>query len=83
TLLSFVLAMVMFPEVQAKAQQEIDAVVGLDRLPTVEDRPNLPYIENLVSETLRWQPAAPLGVPHMCTKDDECHGYRIPKGAIV
>lgn len=53
--------MVMFPEVQAKAQQEIDAVIGSDRLPTVADRPNLPYINKLVSEILRWQPAAPLG----------------------
>lgn len=57
----FVLAMVLFPEVQSKAQQEIDAVVGLDRLPTAEDRINLPYIERLVSEVLRWQPPAPIG----------------------
>lgn len=83
TLLSFTLAMVVFPEVQAKAQQEIDAVIGSDRLPTVADRPNLPYINKLVSEILRWQPAAPLGVPHICNKEDEYRGYRIPKGAIV
>lgn len=53
--------MVMFPEVQTKAQEEIDAVIGHDHLPTTEDVARLPYIDNIVSEVLRWQPAAPLG----------------------
>ncbi|KAF8607123.1 cytochrome P450 [Ceratobasidium sp. AG-I] len=82
-LLSFLLAMIMFPEVQAKAQQEIDSVISQDRLPTVEDRSRLPYIENLASEVLRWQPPAPLAIPHTCDKEDEYRGYRIPKGSIV
>jgi cytochrome P450 len=53
--------MVLFPEVQRKAQQEIDSVIGGDRLPTAEDRPRLPYVEALVAEVLRWQPVLPLG----------------------
>lgn len=60
----FMLAMVHFPEVQRKAQAEIDAVVGRDRLPTFADRDNLPYIVACVRESLRWKTAAPLGVPH-------------------
>jgi cytochrome P450 len=58
---AFFLAMNLFPEVQRKAQTEIDAVVGLERLPTLEDRPRLPYINALVKEVLRWNTVAPLG----------------------
>lgn len=46
-------AMVLFPHVQAKAQEELDRVVGMDRLPIWEDRANLPYIRGVVEETLR------------------------------
>jgi hypothetical protein len=53
--------MVLYPEVQEKAQREIDEVVGPDRLPTYEDRSNLPFMERLLLETLRWQPVGPLG----------------------
>ncbi|KAG9090340.1 hypothetical protein FS749_000640, partial [Ceratobasidium sp. UAMH 11750] len=83
TLLSFLLAMVMFPEARTKAQREIDAVIGIGRLPTAEDRANLPYVNALILEVLRWQPILPLAIPHVCSQDDEYRGYRIPKGAIV
>ena len=55
------LAMALYPEVQKKAQAEIDSVIGPDRLPTFEDRPFLPYINAVVKESLRWHVAAPLG----------------------
>ena len=58
---SFFLAMVLYPEVQKKAQEELDRVVGSDRLPTFADRKNLPYINALVKESIRWHPVAPLG----------------------
>ncbi|KAG8736382.1 hypothetical protein FRC10_009385 [Ceratobasidium sp. 414] len=83
TLLIFVLAMLLFPEAQLKAQREIDAVVGSDRLPTIEDRPKLEYVGRLINEVLRWLPAVPAGVPHACSEDNIYRGYRIPKGAIV
>ncbi|CAE6425428.1 unnamed protein product [Rhizoctonia solani] len=79
----FILAMALFPEAQAKAQSEIDEVIGPDRLPTFDDQPRLQYVQRLLLEVLRWQAPAPLGVPHMCTKDDEYQGYHIPKGAIM
>jgi cytochrome P450 len=47
---AFFLAMALNPAVQAKAQAEIDAVVGSDRLPTFADRENLPYVDALVKE---------------------------------
>ncbi len=60
-LLSFTLAMIQFPHIQAKAQAEIDAVIGNDRLPTFEDRDSLVYLEALVREVLRWHGPFPLG----------------------
>ena len=56
------MAMVMFPEVQRKAQAEIDQVIGPDRLPTLEDRKDLPYMDALVTEVLRFNPVTPLGL---------------------
>ncbi|CAE6451763.1 unnamed protein product [Rhizoctonia solani] len=83
SLKTFVLAMLLFPECQSKAQAEIDRVIGTSRLPTFEDRDQLPYITNLINEVMRWQPVTPLAVPHACTQDDVYRNYRIPKGAIV
>ena len=60
TLLNFVYAMTLYPEVQARAQQEIDTVVGRDRLATFEDRKQLPYLSSVVKEAFRWRPSVPL-----------------------
>lgn len=57
---SFFLAMMLNPDAQARAQVEIDRVVGRDRLPTFADRPSLPYTEALVTELLRWAPPIPV-----------------------
>ncbi|PCH41346.1 cytochrome P450 [Wolfiporia cocos MD-104 SS10] len=80
---SFFLAMMCYPEVQKKAQLEIDSVIGSDRLPVLADRDQLPYINALCSEVLRWQPVAPLGMAHSSSQDDYHAGYFIPKGAII
>lgn len=82
TLMGFVQAMVIFPGVWRTAQAELDRVCG-DRIPSLEDEPDLPYIRCIMKETLRWMPTAPLGVPHALMRDDEYMGYRIPKGAAV
>ncbi|KAG2100143.1 cytochrome P450 [Suillus discolor] len=81
-LMAFALAMVSYPDVQKRAQAEIDSVVGRDRLPTFEDRASLPYIESVLRETLRWQPVAPIAL-HATSGDDIYDGYFIPKGANV
>lgn len=49
------------PNVQTKAQDELDTVIGRERLPTFEDRPGLPYINAICREILRWRPVVPLG----------------------
>lgn len=82
-LYGFFLAMCLFPEVQKTAQEEIDRVIGSDRLPTMADRPQLPYISALVKEAFRWHTVGPTGVPHCVKEDDVYNGYFIPKGSIV
>ena len=54
--------MTLFPDLQSKAQEEIDRVVGNDRLPALADRGNLPYISALQSEVYRWRPVLPIGL---------------------
>ncbi|KAF8180008.1 cytochrome P450 1A2 [Mycena galopus ATCC 62051] len=83
TLTIFVLAMVLHPECQAKAQKEIDSVVGDLRLPEFGDRGDLPFVEAILQETLRWNPAVPLGVPHRVMEDDVYRGMLIPKGSLI
>jgi len=80
---SFFLAMACYPDVQKKAQHEIDAVVGNDRLPNLADRDQLPYATALWLEVLRWNPVAPLTPPHCLTEEDVYEGHIIPKGSIV
>ena len=79
----FYLAIVTFPEVQVKAREEIDRVIGAGRLPSFQDRDNLPFVEAVVKETLRWQPLAPLGPLYMSDEEDKYRRYRIPKGAML
>jgi len=54
--------MTLFPEIQKRAQVEIDAVVGNDRLPSFSDRNQLPYVEALMKEVLRWNIVASMTV---------------------
>ncbi|KAL4266770.1 cytochrome P450 family protein [Pleurotus pulmonarius] len=79
---SFVAAMVLYPDVQRKGQEEIEAL-AFSRLPTFEDLPHLPYVHAIMLEILRWQSILPLGIAHRLTVDDEYNGYLIPKGSIV
>jgi hypothetical protein len=85
TLYVFLLAMVLYPEVQARAQAEIDSVIGedLERLPDWDDRASMPYVDAVIQETLRWFPVVPLGIPHATVNDDVYEGHYIPKGATV
>ena len=79
----FTMASVLHPESVAKAQQELDTVVGQNRLPSFDDASNLPYVNALIKEVLRWRPVTPMGVPHSPIEDDEYLGYHIPKGATI
>ena len=71
------------PDVQKKAQAELDAVIGTSRLPEFSDEDSLPYIRALIKELLRWRSVVPLAIPHCSVEEDQYRGYRIPKGSIV
>lgn len=75
--------MALFPEVQRKAQDELDLITCGIRLPTFEDYDSLPYIRALVFECLRWHPVLPLGVAHRTVKNDAYRGMRIPSDTTV
>ncbi|KAF5365973.1 hypothetical protein D9758_006612 [Tetrapyrgos nigripes] len=82
-----VLVLSHHPEIQAKAQEELDRVLGstanATQLPDFSDRESLPYVEAVFKELLRMYPSAPLGVPHYSVADDVYDGYFIPKGKAI
>lgn len=83
TMLSCILAMACFPDVQKKAQEEMDTVVGSDRSPSWEDldRNRLPYLAAVVKEALRWRTVTVLaGIPHANTQPVDYKGYHFPAG---
>jgi len=82
-LLTLMLAAVLHPEKVAKAQAELDAVVGSDRSPKFEDADSLPYCRAFVLETMRWRPILPAGVPHLTNKDEVYKGMLIPAGTVL
>ncbi|KAJ6537374.1 cytochrome P450 [Mycena vulgaris] len=80
---SLILALVAYPEAQKKAHEEIDRVVGGDRLPALHDLEHMPYIRAMILETHRFRPVTPLGIPHATLAVEEYRGYIIPKGATI
>ncbi|KAF9553642.1 cytochrome P450 [Agrocybe pediades] len=80
---SFFYLMAKHPDIQKKAQAEIDRVVGSKRLPDFEDRSSLPYVEAIYRELQRYAPPLPLALPHAASEDDYYKGYLIPKGASI
>ncbi|KAJ3757815.1 cytochrome P450 [Lentinula raphanica] len=84
----FVQAMILYPEAQLRAHEELvtldyaDRVVGSFRLPTFDDYEHLPYVRATVKEIMRWRPVAPLGLAHRLKQDDYYEGYFLPKDTI-
>ncbi|KDN69081.1 hypothetical protein CSUB01_11693 [Colletotrichum sublineola] len=85
SLASFLLACAKFgPQFIPKAQEELDRVVGSERLPDFADLESLEYVGAIASETLRWRPVAVLGgTPHASTADYTYRGLFIPKGSTI
>jgi cytochrome P450 len=79
-MMSFMLAMTLYPEEFRKLQEEVDEVVGADRLPCFEDMSSLPRVRAVAKEVLRWRPVTAGGLPHMLTKDDT---YKMEHGRSV
>ena len=75
--------MALHPHVVRKAHEELDKVIGGERLPGLSDWDNLPYISALLKELLRWSCPVPLGIPKRVMEDDLYKGHRIPAGATI
>ncbi|KAK7315701.1 hypothetical protein VNO77_34269 [Canavalia gladiata] len=71
------------PEILQKAKNELDTHIGSDRLVDECDISNLPYLQNIINETLRLNPAAPMLVPHLSSEDCIIGGYNFPKNTIL
>ncbi|KAI0258326.1 cytochrome P450 [Gloeopeniophorella convolvens] len=76
-------AMLAYPDTQARAQKELDAVVGRGRPPSFADLPHLPYTYAMVRELLRWRPPNRFGIPHVSVADDWYENVFIPCGTMV
>ena len=79
----FLLAMILYPEVQRKAQEELARVIGSHRFPTIDDKENLPYLSALCKEVIRWRPVVPMGVTREVLQDEEYNDMLIPKGSMI
>ncbi|KAK7687148.1 hypothetical protein QCA50_009651 [Cerrena zonata] len=79
----FVLCMLAHPDVLAKAQREIDDVIGHDRSPQLDDLKDLPYVRAIINELHRYRPGSRTAIPHAATADTKVGGYLIPKGSVI
>ncbi len=77
------LMMIEYPDIQARIQEELDYIVGRNRLPTLADRPKLVYTEAVIQELARFTTIAPIAAPHYCSVDTEFCGYKIPKDTMI
>jgi cytochrome P450 len=80
---ALLLRMLMHPDVQRKVQQEIDDVIGRDRLPSMDDRSRMPYTDATIQESMRVGTPVPINAPHSCLEDATLGGYTIPKGTTL
>ncbi|MCP6645979.1 cytochrome P450, partial [Klebsiella pneumoniae] len=75
--------MIKYPHIVEKVQKEIEQVIGLHRLPALEDRTKMPYTDAVIHELQRFADLIPTGVPHKVTKDTLFRGYMLPKNIEV
>ncbi|XP_063824054.1 probable cytochrome P450 304a1 [Ostrinia nubilalis] len=83
TLTMLIEQILLNPGIQERVHEEIDRVVGKGRLPTLDDRRNMPYTEACLREIMRYETLVPLGVPHRAIRDVKFHGYDIPENTLV
>ncbi|THU92611.1 cytochrome P450, partial [Dendrothele bispora CBS 962.96] len=82
-IMSSILVLSRHPEVLEKAHEELDRVIGTSRLPQLQDRDKLPYLQAFIKEVERMYPVTPLAVAHRVISDDIYNGYFIPKGILT
>ncbi|XP_040204347.1 cytochrome P450 2A3-like isoform X2 [Rana temporaria] len=77
------LVMIKYPDIQERIQEEIDAVIGTDRLPSMTDRFQMPYTNAVMHEFMRYIDLTPMGLPRVVTEDTTFRGFILPKGTTV
>ncbi|XP_053577329.1 cytochrome P450 2D15 [Bombina bombina] len=77
------LYMLLNPHIQKRVHEEIDNVIGRNRLPTMEDQPNMPFTNAVIHETQRQGNILPLALFHMAYKDTSIQGFNITKGTTI
>ncbi|KAI3825627.1 hypothetical protein L1987_07143 [Smallanthus sonchifolius] len=75
--------LIRHPRILKQAQEEIDTVVGRDRLVTELDLTQLTFLQAFVKETFRLHPSTPLSLPRISAESCEVDGYYIPKGSTL
>ncbi|KIK93114.1 hypothetical protein PAXRUDRAFT_145750 [Paxillus rubicundulus Ve08.2h10] len=83
TLSAFLMVMILYPDTQRRAQDEIDSLLTENSFPDFGHRSSLPYVEAVLRETMRWHSVTPLALPHTTSCDDVFEGYFIPKGTMI
>jgi len=79
----FIAHMIKYPEIQKKVQNELDRVVGRDRLPSYDDMQNLPYFNAVLNEVMRIKTIAPQALLHRVTEDFEVAKYKFKKNMLI
>lgn len=78
-----VMFLMNYPDVQRKMRKEIDDTVGSGRHVSMSDKPNLPYCEAVILESLRLGNIVPFSLPHLVSDDISIKGYTLPKGSVI
>ncbi|CCA71468.1 hypothetical protein PIIN_05407 [Serendipita indica DSM 11827] len=79
----FLFSVTLYPEWQRRIHDEMDQTLGRGHLATQDDIPKLELFKAVFKESLRLNPAAPLGVPHVSSEEDVWNGYYIPRNSII
>ena len=72
-----------YPEIQARAQEELSRTIGSARNIQAEDRHNMPYFQAMIMDLIRLSDIHPIGVMHAPSKDTTIEGYFVPKGTFI
>ncbi|XP_077126907.1 cytochrome P450 2D15-like [Ranitomeya variabilis] len=75
--------MLLHPHIQKKVHEEIDRVIGSDRVPTIEDQSKMPYTSAVIHEVQRYGNILPIALLHMTYRNTNIQGFDIPKGTTI
>ena len=83
SIMAFIHALYLFPEVSKKVYEEILAVTEGTRMPIIADRLKIPYTEAVWKEAFRWEAFLPMGIPHVNSRDEIVNGWIVKAGSQI